>query len=326
MKLFKLLSILLIAAILFIPVHSAKADPVTIIVVVVTVVAATAVYDYVSCDINILWGGCGGGNGGGGGGGGSPPAPTADISVAPSLIERGQNATLTWSSSDADSCRINWFGNVDLSGSKTVSPEVTKEYTLTCDGAGGTVSDSVTLLVRYVDLLINNSNNTLNQPLSLWVPNTDAKLSWTSSEVNSCSASGNWFGNKPVSGSEELGSLQRGTENPGSGKKYVYTLTCDSLSDATAAVVWQYPRCSFSANPTSIILPQSSTLSWSCSYADSCEIDQGIGPVSKISGTQEVRPSQTTTYTLTCDGFDGPKAWQAIVSVGFTPRLREVAP
>ncbi len=233
---------------------------------------------------------------------------------------------MTWSSSDADSCRINWFGDVDLSGSRTVSPSETTEYTLTCSGPGGESSASATLSVKYVDIFFNGFDATLSQPYNLYVPNTDSRLSWESSQVNSCSASGNWSGSKPVNGSEELGSLERGTENPGQGKKYVYTLTCDSGSDTPAAVVWQYPRCSFSADPSSIILPQSSTLSWSCSYADSCEIDQGIGPVSKISGTQEVRPSQTTTYTLTCEGFDGPKSWQATVNVGFTPRLREVIP
>lgn len=49
----------------------AKADPVTIIVTVI-VTASIGVYDYLSCDINILWG-CDNGNGrrGGGGHGGS---------------------------------------------------------------------------------------------------------------------------------------------------------------------------------------------------------------------------------------------------------------
>lgn len=325
-KLRFLLSFLLILLILFVPIHQIKAGGVEVIVyVVATTVVATAVYDYVSCDINIIWGGCGGDNGGGGGGGGSP-SPTVNISVDPTLIERGQSATVTWSSSDADSCNINWFGNVDLSGSRMVSPSETTEYTLTCSGSGGESSASATLTVKYVDIFFNGSNATLNQPYNLYVPDTDGRLSWESSQVSSCIASGNWSGSKSVNGSENLGTLERGTENPGQGKKYVYTLTCDSLSDTTAAIVWQYPRCSFSADPSSIILPQSSTLSWSCSYADSCEIDQGIGPVSKTSGTQEVRPSQTTTYTLTCNGFDGPKSWQSTVNVGFTPIIREVIP
>ena len=82
----------------------------------------------------------------------------------------------------------------------------------------------------------------------------------------------------------------------------------------------------FAADPTSIILPQTSTLSWSCSYADICSIDQGVGSVNPISGSQQVRPSATTTYTLTCNGSDGERTWQSTVNVGFTPRVREVAP
>jgi len=85
--------------------------------------------------------------------------------------------------------------------------------------------------------------------------------------------------------------------------------------------------CSFSANPTSIILPQSSILSWSCQYAKTCAIDQSIGPVSAISGTYEARPSKTTTYTLTCQGLgSSSKSYQTTVNVGFIPRIREIIP
>ena len=85
--------------------------------------------------------------------------------------------------------------------------------------------------------------------------------------------------------------------------------------------------CSFSANPTSIILPQSSILSWSCQYAKTCAIDQSIGPVSAISGTYEARPSKTTTYTLTCQGLgSSSKSYQTTINVGFIPRIREIIP
>ena len=84
--------------------------------------------------------------------------------------------------------------------------------------------------------------------------------------------------------------------------------------------------CSFSANPTSIILPQSSILSWSCQYADSCSIDQGIGSVNNVSGAKSVRPAKTTTYTLTCSGPGGSETFPATVNVGFILRLREIIP
>jgi len=87
------------------------------------------------------------------------------------------------------------------------------------------------------------------------------------------------------------------------------------------------PVCGFIANPAAIILPQTSTLSWSCIYAGyGCSINQGIGSVNNVSGSKEVRPQQTTTYTLSCSGIDGSGSWPATVGVGFLPWIREVIP
>jgi len=84
--------------------------------------------------------------------------------------------------------------------------------------------------------------------------------------------------------------------------------------------------CSFSANPTSVTPPQSSILSWSCQYADSCSIDQGIGSVNNVSGAKSVRPAKTTTYTLTCSGPGGSETFPATVNVSFLLKLREIIP
>jgi len=146
-------------------------------------------------------------------------------------------------------------------------------------------------------------------------------LKWTSTNADSCVASGDWSGNKPTSGDEYL-SKPRGT--------YTFILTCTgpggSASDTATTKVIQVPRCTFTANPTSIILPQSSTLSWSCQYADTCSIDQGIGSVNNVSGTKQVRSPQTTTYTLSCSGLDGSRSYPATVNVGFVPWIKEVIP
>ncbi len=180
-----------------------------------------------------------------------------------------------------------------------------------------------------IDLKANGSDG----PTSLYMPNNEVDLTWTSAGATGCSASGDWTGSKAIpSGSQNLGRLSRGTTNPGQGKTYNFDMTCNimnstsTVSDNVRIIVWQYPFCSFTADPTTIILPQTSTLSWSCSYADTCSIDQGIGSVSNVSGSKEVRPSATTTYTLACNGLDGERTWQSTVNVGFTPRVREVAP
>ncbi|MBN2197948.1 hypothetical protein JW698_02025, partial [Candidatus Wolfebacteria bacterium] len=80
------------------------------------------------------------------------------------------------------------------------------------------------------------------------------------------------------------------------------------------------------ANPISIISPQESTLSWNCSYANSCSIDQRIGKVDNIFGSIKVSPTSTTVYKLSCQGEDDSEEYKATVNVGFIPIIKEVAP
>jgi len=54
----------------------------------------------------------------------------------------------------------------------------------------------------------------------------------------------------------------------------------------------------FTATPSTIKLGENSTLSWKVNNSTSVEIDEGIGKVSPT-GSVEVSPLQTTTYTLT---------------------------
>lgn len=91
--------------------------------------------------------------GGGGGGGGSVPAstttaPTASFSVSATSITSGQSVTLTWSTTNATTASIDQgIGAVATSSTKVVSPTATTIYTLTATGAGGTVTQSVTVTV-----------------------------------------------------------------------------------------------------------------------------------------------------------------------------------
>ena len=174
-----------------------------------------------------------------------------------------------------------------------------------------------------VDLKINNSDSLLN----LYLPDSNAVLSWEAQNVSSCAVSGDWNGDKPISGSEDLGKLSRGTANPGGGKTYQFCITCNSsynlgsVTDSVSATVFEYPVCSFGANPSTITLPNSSQLSQTCSYADSCSINQKVGTI--CSGESDcatdgvnVRPTATTTFTLVCQGLDGTRTWQTTVGIG----------
>jgi uncharacterized repeat protein (TIGR01451 family) len=161
--------------------------------------------------------------------------PTVNIkangSNGPISIPRNSSATLSWNSSDADSCYASgaWSGNKALSGSQsTGSLTSSRTYTLTCTGPEGSVSDSVTVNVDHyydyptVDIRANGSNG----PITI-SRNSSATLTWNSSNADSCYASGAWSGNKALSGSQSTGSLT---------SSRTYTLTCTgpegSVSDS----------------------------------------------------------------------------------------------
>ena len=92
---------------------------------------------------------CGGGGGGGGGGDSAPanPTPTVNLSADPTSVLLGNTSTLTWSSSNASSCSASWTSSTSTSGSEavTISTAGNNNFSISCTGAGGNRSASVTV-------------------------------------------------------------------------------------------------------------------------------------------------------------------------------------
>jgi len=75
-----------------------------------------------------------------------PAAPTATLAASPAAIQRGQCATLTWSSTNATAASIDQgIGSVTPSGSRQVCPTDTTSYRFTATGAGGSQSAATTV-------------------------------------------------------------------------------------------------------------------------------------------------------------------------------------
>ncbi len=95
---------------------------------------------------------------GGGIDGGQAPPPTVTLSASPTSIERGQSATLTWSSTSAESAEITPdLGEVPTSGSRKVSPNTITTYRITVRGTGDqtkTASATVTVVISQRDVLM----------------------------------------------------------------------------------------------------------------------------------------------------------------------------
>ena len=73
-----------------------------------------------------------------------------------------------------------------------------------------------------------------------------------------------------------------------------------------------HPSVVITADPDTIQIGESSTLTWSSTKADSCIIEPGIGSVA-VNGSTAVSPTETTTYTITATGPEGTATDQAVV-------------
>ena len=146
---------------------------------------------------------------------GSTSAPTVTFTADPTAIDEGGSSLLSWSTTDADSCTASggWSGSRLTQGSESVSPSGTTGFTLTCAGAGGSTQESVTVTVNAAvpapTLSFNANPPTVDEGYS-------SLLSWSTTDADSCAASGGWSGSKSTSGSESVSPSSTTT----------YTLTC----------------------------------------------------------------------------------------------------
>lgn len=77
-----------------------------------------------------------------------PPQPTVTLAANPATVIEGSASTLQWSSAGTTGCIASggWSGARAVSGSESTGPlSVATAYTLTCNGAGGSASASVTV-------------------------------------------------------------------------------------------------------------------------------------------------------------------------------------
>jgi hypothetical protein len=125
-------------------------------------------------------------------------------------------------------------------------------------------------------------------------------LAWSSAHATACSASGNWSGSLPVSGTQATGPVNSPT---------TYSLTCSGAggtSAPTMATVNIIPSAVLSLYPSVIAPGGASTLTWRSSNAVSCAASGGWSGVLGTSGTQATGAvSAATTYTLICSGPGG---------------------
>jgi len=207
--------------------------------------------------------------------------PTVAISVQPSTIVAGNPVTLTWTSSYATTCAAGgaWSGALATSGRRSVTPLVTGSFTysLTCSNIGGSTTASAPLAVSpappTVKLTASATSAYVGQPIT---------ITWLTLSVTSCTASGNWSGAQPISGSLTI--------TPTASATLTYTLSCTGLegdASSSVAIVVNTPSLSLK----NVFAPNGTTISTSegapygnCDFwvadTSNCakETDFGYGP------------------------------------------------
>jgi hypothetical protein len=260
-----------------------------------------------------------------------PSKPTISLSATPSSTNfGGEPVLISWSTTNALYCMAGWDGWRDRknNGSEIVYPNSTTDYSLRCSGPGGDTVQSTGVTVTgapMVPINVPGSRGLITKHV-----NEGYTIYWGIANVINGIVNGPGLpsrsisaGASPVYDSIKLSQSARGD--------YTYTVSGTGpngqmrTASVTVRVINNPPKCDFKGDPGTIVPPQSSTLLWTCSEADACSIDQGIGNVTAPSGSKAVSPTKTTTYTLSCSNPDAKDTFSTTVNIA-QPFIKEVRP
>ncbi|TSD05640.1 MAG: hypothetical protein Greene07147_345 [Parcubacteria group bacterium Greene0714_7] len=184
--------------------------------------------------------------------------------------------------------------------------------------------DSYVVQSSYQVARIDEGNGCIEEPTTLYVgiiatPSSissggSSLLTWTSDYVTSCT------GTNFSTGGATAGSL---IVSPAS--SITYSITCtdgiqtvSSSATVTVSAPIIAPTATLSANPTSLVVGSSSTLTWGSTNATSCT-GINFSTASANAGSVSVTPSQTTSYLVSCTGAGGSASASQTVTVSSIP-------
>ncbi len=246
-----------------------------------------------------------------------PAAPTTSITAngAPGTqtAKPGDNVTIAWTSSNADSCSLSpaegKAGSTGTSGSIVkVMPATPLMYSVTCTGPGGTMTSVVSVNPAGQTSVTAQlkANGTAS---SIYIPyNTSVDLSWTSSGASSCVLA-------PLNDNHLAGQLTTDKLTA----SVLYYLTCSggnqSVISAIAVNVGLMPaptpdlKINGSDGPLVAAAGAPLDITWTNPNAvTSCSLSPNSGKAGVLADTGEIAANATieaVTYTLTCKNAGG---------------------
>jgi len=231
------------------------------------------------------------------------PAGTPQIirfEANPLTIAPGQQSTLSWTTSGANTVTISGVGTVTPNGSTTVSPQQTTTYTLTATSSDGK-SVSAPVTVPVAPATIPQIVTFVANPPTIDA-GTSTKLCWQVNNSTNITIT-------PGVGTN-LNANDCATVSPSSTTTYTLTATnAQGQIQANVTVnVGQVRIISFTADPvTSTAAGNPVTLAWQTQNATSVVLIGAELPPQTLptTGTLVVHPITNSTYTLTAYGPGG---------------------
>ncbi|MBE0657075.1 MAG: OmpA family protein [Bryobacteraceae bacterium] len=221
-----------------------------------------------------------------------PTARVVSFTAAPSTIKVGESSNLVWETENAQTVSISGFGQVNPTGTLSVSPKETTTYTITVTNQTGETNSTVTVTVTPA-----GSAPTIGTFTSTLVDIGDGEgttLTWQVEGADSVEITD--LGKVAPSGS----AIVRPTET----RTYTLTATNQYGTSTAGVTITVQPTArvlSFTASPSQTVNPGDPVrLTWATSGAVEVSIS-GIGAVTP-NGQLDVTPQADTTYTLTARG------------------------
>ena len=232
----------------------------------------------------------------------APSALWVSLTTSSSSLPYDGSAILNWNSGNSSDCTASgdWSGSLATAGSQTTGTlTADSTFNITCSGAGGSASDSVSVTVAAPLGLptVSLSASPSNLP-----SNGTTTLSWNTTNTTDCTASGDWSGDKATSGSQTMSALISNSS---------FSLTCSgaggsATESVNVTVATPLPTLSLSANPSTISQNSSTTLNWSAIDATSCTASGDWSGTMDVSGAVTISSlTVDSQFILTCSGSNG---------------------
>ena len=256
----------------------------------------------------------------------TPPQITS-FTASSTSVRSGSLVTLSWSSTNADSCTgsggltTSWDSSKPTSGTANVFPNRNTVYTLTCSNSAGRISRSVTVNVVAPPNMNSFTANRLTVNRDATDDTNRVVFTWNIPDATSCVGSGPLGVNAVTTGGSNwyntMGNINTGVAFRPLATS-TYTLTCSNSAGSSSKSIpitvnslTNLPL-TFTSNVASINRGGSVTLRWNSPGATYCTSSQGIS--GERSGSNRwggnvlasseflTRPTTTTTYALQCLG------------------------